>query len=233
MLIGLDGDDTLWKNEDFFTGLQLDLQSFLGDIGCKLNVHDTLLAIETENVSLYGYGKKSFLLSIMEMVSHHIPAPEQPAVLSRVLTLGHQFMRQSADMLPGVPEALEAMAEFGRLVIITKGDIAEQTQKIEDCGISLLVPDIEIVNHKDQTTYERVISRHRHQPDEPFVMIGNSIKSDILPVIALGHNAIHIPYHVTWAYENEVSKNTDYIKTDSLINAVHYLEQISKTGSAK
>lgn len=227
MLIGLDGDDTLWKNEDFFTGIQRDLQAFLNERGLDVEVHDTLLEIENRNVPIYGYGKKSFLLSLFEFVTLKVTGRQQAEVLKFVSERGHWLMRQPAERLPGVEEALAEMVELGDIVVITKGDVAEQTQKFEEAGIEALVANREIVSHKDAPTYSRIIASYRADPAVPFVMIGNSLRSDILPVTQLGHHAIHVPYHVTWAHEHATPQDEHYHRAASLSEAVGILRSIA------
>lgn len=230
MLIGLDGDDTLWKNEDYFTGMQEEFQDFLTDLGAVVSVHEPLLEIENRNVAVYGYGKKSFLLSLFEFVTRHVAPSHQAETLRFVNDRAHKLMQQPAELLAGVEATLRDIEPLGQIVLITKGDVAEQQQKIADTGIGALVPTQEIVAQKDSVTYGRIIETYRNGSNKPFVMIGNSLRSDVLPIIELGHHAIHIPYHVTWAHEHVEMTDMHYHQVNSLAEAIPILKQITLAG---
>jgi putative hydrolase of the HAD superfamily len=202
-VIAFDGDDTLWRNEDHFKLSQARFQDILSahvDLDI-VGLSDRLLETERRNLALYGYGVKSFVLSMIEtaiqVTDGRIPASD----LERLLRLGHHMLAHPVELIDGAKETLLALrARDHELWLITKGDLFDQESKIARSGLSPLFDRIEIVSEKDEATYQRLLDRHGVEPVE-FAMVGNTLRSDVLPVVALGGQAFHVPYHTTWAHE--------------------------------
>jgi len=197
--VGLDADDTLWHNETIFRLTQARFLDLLGEHDNDL-IEARLAEIEGRNLRLYGYGIKGFTLSMIETAMELCEGGPPSGVVREILAAGREMIAHPVETLPGVDEALAALSERYRLVLITKGDLLDQERKLAASGLGDLFAAVEIVSEKDRGTYERVFSRHgtgAHQA----VMAGNSVKSDVLPAIAAGAFAVHIPYHVTWAHE--------------------------------
>ena len=197
--VGLDADDTLWHNETVFRLTQARFLDLLTEHENAV-IEARLAEIERRNLQLYGYGVKGFTLSksetAMEMCNGEPPA----GVIREILAAGREMLAHPVETLPGVDEALTRLSGRYRLVLITKGDLLDQERKLAASGLGDLFAAVEIVSEKDRATYERVFTRHGTGPAEA-VMVGNSMKSDVLPALEAGAFAVHIPYVVTWAHE--------------------------------
>ena len=207
-LVGFDGDDTLWRSEDYFRQAQEDFERIIARYVDIDDVHDRLYAIEKGNLRLFGYGVKGMTLSMIEAAVEITDARISATDLHRIVALGKDLLQHPVELLPGIREAVEAIAADHALVLITKGDLFHQEQKVRDCGLSDLFRRIEIVSEKDTATYQRLFAEFA-LPPERFAMIGNSLRSDIVPVLALGACGVHMPYHTTWAHEAEAELPVD------------------------
>jgi len=201
-LVGFDGDDTLWHSEGYYQAVHAGFERVLGkylDLA-DARVHERLLAMERENLHLFGYGAKGMTLSMLEtaisLTSERITASD----LHHLLQLGKDILRHPVELLEGIREAVAEVAREARVVLITKGDLFHQEAKVAASGLGELFHRIEIVSEKDESAYRRVLSEFSVQPSR-FLMVGNSLRSDIEPVLALGGWGLHMPYHVTWAHE--------------------------------
>ncbi len=201
--VGLDADDTLWHSEDGFNEV---IAAFLDLISPHTNasrddIETRLLAVEHVNLEVFGYGVKGFTLSMIEtaveMTAGSIPSSE----LARVVDLGRELMRKPVTLLDGVADVVAELAGSHRLLLITKGDLLHQETKVMQSGLESHFHAIEIVSEKHPEAYRRVLRRHQINP-EAFVMVGNSVKSDVLPVLAIGGAAVHIPYEFLWGAEH-------------------------------
>lgn len=209
-MIGFDADDTLWRSQDYFDQAQLDFEHLLGayiDVQ-DARVHDRLYAIEKHNIELFGYGAKGMVLSMIEAAVEITDARISASDLHRIVGLGKDLLQHPVELLPGIREAVEAIAGEHPVVMITKGDLSHQEAKVRQCGLAQLFRRIEIVSEKDTATYARLLEEFGLPPRD-FLMIGNSLRSDIAPVLALGGWAIHVPYHITWVHEQEASIAAD------------------------
>lgn len=198
--IGLDADDTLWHNETIFRLTQDRFRALMVDVA-PADVLDARLAeIEGRNLRLYGYGVKGFTLSMietaMELTDHQPPG----RLITELLAAGREMLGHPVEPLPGVEAALADLSENFRLVLITKGDLLHQEQKLAASGLGDHFAAVEIVSEKDTATYARVFSRHGTGAAAA-VMCGNSLRSDILPALEAGAYAAYVPYHITWAHE--------------------------------
>jgi putative hydrolase of the HAD superfamily len=199
-LICLDADDTLWHNETYFRRTFGEVAALLAPFVSAEEVQAQLDAVEHRNLSVYGYGVKGFILSMLEAASE-IAGDDLPAATVRdLLALGRDMLVHPIEMLPGVAEALPRLAERGRLVLVTKGDLHHQEAKLAASGIGDLFEGVEIVSDKKAETYERIFARYRVFPDQA-VMAGNSMRSDILPALEAGAYAAFVPFELVWAHE--------------------------------
>lgn len=201
LVIAFDADDTLWHNETIFENVHERYREMLSRYHDKATVDRTLFATEMRNLELYGYGVKGFTLSAIEtaieLTNGKIPSDE----IRRLLALGRDMLAHPVELLDGVAETLAALAPNHRLLVITKGDLRDQERKVAKSGLADYFHHIEIVSEKNEAAYATILRRHAIQP-HGFLMVGNSLKSDILPVLTLGGTGVHIPYHLTWAHEH-------------------------------
>ena len=199
--IGFDADDTLWHNEVIFEQTHERYRALLARYHDAATVDRTLFATEMRNLELYGYGIKGFTLSAIEtaieLTSGQITADE----IRQLIELGRDMLAHPVSLLDGVTETLEQLAPRFRLVLITKGDLRDQERKLGKSGLERHFHHVEIVSEKDTASYRRLFHRQAIKPAR-FLMVGNSLKSDILPVLALGGAGAHIPYHITWEAEH-------------------------------
>ncbi len=199
-LICLDADDTLWDHESYF---RLSTQRFvelLAPFADASLSQERLIAMEAGNLSLYGYGVKGFTLSMLE-TALEIAGDRLPAATTRaILAVGRDLMRHPIHLLDGVAEALGPLAERGTLVLVTKGDLFHQESKLAASGIGDRFSGVEIVSEKSAESYRRIFARYGAKPDEA-VMVGNSLRSDILPVLEAGAYAAHVPHEFVWVHE--------------------------------
>jgi len=201
-LVGFDGDDTLWHSEGYYQGAHAEFERIVGhyvDLE-NLRLHDRLLETERRNIKLFGYGAKGMTLSMLEAAIDVTESRISAADLHRIIAIGKDVLAHPVDLLPGIREAVEAVASRYRVVLITKGDLFHQEQKVASCGLAGLFQRIEIVSEKDEPAYRRVLGECA-VPMERFAMIGNSLRSDIAPVVTLGGWGVYMPYHITWAHE--------------------------------
>ncbi|HEX2853651.1 MAG TPA: HAD family hydrolase [Opitutaceae bacterium] len=198
--IGFDADDTLWHNETIFERVHERYRALLARYHDAATVDRTLLVTERRNLELYGYGVKGFTLSAIEtaieLTSGKISAEE----IRLLIANGQEMLAHPVELLDGVAETLAQLSDY-RMLVITKGDLRDQERKLAKSGLATRFRHIEIVSEKDSATYRTILRRHGIAP-EHFLMVGNSLKSDILPVLALGGAGAHIPYHLTWALEH-------------------------------
>jgi putative hydrolase of the HAD superfamily len=203
-MIGFDGDDTLWRSEDYFAQAQATFESIMspyvelrGDA-----LHARLYAIEKRNLAVFGYGVKGMALSMIEAAIEVSDARITATDIHRIVQLAQSMLRHPVELLPGIREAVERVASRWPVVLITKGDLFHQEAKVRESGLAALFHRIEIVSEKDTTTYARLLEEFGIAPGE-FAMVGNSLRSDIAPVVELGGWGVHIPYHLTWVHERE------------------------------
>jgi putative hydrolase of the HAD superfamily len=200
-LIGLDADDTLWHSEDSFLEVENRYVDLLAPyVADGVDIRGALRATEQRHLPISGYGVKAFTLSLVEcavtVTQGKVPAP----VVGDVLALGMGMLTEPVRLLDGVAEVLADLGRDHRLVLITKGDLVHQTRKLEESGLSHHFSHIDIVMEKDEATYRRILTDLDVAPPR-FCMIGNSVRSDVLPVLAIGGAAVHVAYHITWEHE--------------------------------
>ncbi|MFZ5721712.1 MAG: HAD family hydrolase [Pseudomonadota bacterium] len=198
--VGLDADDTLWHNETIFRLTQDRLRDLMAEYAPPEALMSKLAEVEARNLRLYGYGVKGFTLSMIETVMELTDNQAPGRLIADILAAGREMLSEPVEPLPGVDQALAELSRDYRLVLITKGDLLHQEQKLAASGLGDLFVAVEIVSEKDAGTYERVFARHGTGAAQA-VMCGNSMRSDILPALEAGAYGAYVPYHITWAHE--------------------------------
>ncbi len=199
-LIGFDADDTLWQNEAFFRLTQDRFTILLADHAPSDHLHDRLLAAERRNLGHYGYGIKGFVLSMVETAIEVTEGRVPAAIIAEIMAAGREMLEHPIELLPGARETVTALAADHRVVLITKGDLLDQERKLAQSGLGDLFHGVEIVSEKTPQRYARIFARHGAHP-EMAMMVGNSVKSDVLPVLAVGGWGVHVPHGLSWALE--------------------------------
>ena len=200
-IIAFDADDTLWQSEDSFDfGERKFVELVSPFVPTGIDVKAALTAVERKNLHVLGYGVKAFGLSMVEAAITLSDGTVPATTIAQLVEMARSMLTEPVHLLPGVPEVLEAVGATHRLVLITKGDLVHQSAKVETSGLAHHFTDIEIVMEKDAATYSRIITRLGVPPSR-FCMVGNSVRSDILPVLSLGASAVHVPYRLLWDLE--------------------------------
>lgn len=201
-VVAFDADDTLWENEPLFRGAEKKWAELLSDYGTLEELSEVLYEVESGNMELLGYGAKAFTLSLFETTIRLTGGKVTPEQLSGILEAGYGLLHNPAIPLEGVVETLRALKDSGKyyMVLLTKGDLLDQEKKLERSGLSPYFDRVEIVSNKSEREYLKLCMELGITPEE-LTMVGNSLKSDIKPVIDLGGQGIFIPYHITWAHE--------------------------------
>lgn len=198
--VAFDGDDTLWHNESVFSVTQEAFRRLLSPYVGGPGVDEALFATERRNLALFGYGVKGFTLSMVETAVEVTGGRVTAAEVRAILEAGKAMLGHPVELLDGVRDAVEALAGTHRLMLVTKGDLFDQESKLARSGLAEAFSAVEIVSEKDERTYRRILDAYGLDPDA-FLMVGNSVRSDVLPVVAVGARAVHVPYHLTWAHE--------------------------------
>jgi len=217
--VAFDADDTLWHNEHLFQDTQKKLEAIVQRYRPGEDIHDGLFAVEMQNLALFGYGIKGFTLSMVEaaiqLTEGKISAPE----IHEIVQLGKTMIEAPVDLLDGVEEALAQVTARFRVILITKGDIVDQNSKIERSGLAGHFEQVEIVPRKDAEVYRGIFRRHGIDPRRS-MMVGNSMPSDVLPMLELGGHGVHVPYTLLWAHESH--------DEDPESDRFHRLERLSQ-----
>lgn len=199
-LIAFDADDTLWHNESLYQATAARLEEILAPYSPDGRVQAELFQTEMRNLGTYGYGLKSFGLSMIETAIRMSAGRVRGDEIQQIIDLVQGMARTPVQLLDGVAEVVVALAASHRLMLITKGDLLDQERKLDQSGLAAHFAYVEIVSHKNTEVYRRLLAQHGIEPQH-FLMVGNSLKSDVLPVVEIGGRAVYIPYHVTWAHE--------------------------------
>jgi putative hydrolase of the HAD superfamily len=200
-VLAFDGDDTLWHNESRFQLTQAALRELLHRHVPDADVDGHLFELEMKNLSLYGYGVKAFTLSMLETAIQLTDGQIPAADLQVILGWGKRMLSEPTELLDGVRETLLDVSRRYSLLLITKGDLFDQESKLARSGLAELFSGVEILSDKTVDSYRSLLKRRAIEPAD-FLMVGNSLRSDVAPVVALGGRAVHIPYHVTWNHEH-------------------------------
>ena len=211
-VIAFDADDTLWVNETYFRDAENEFAKLLSDYETENKIHQELFKKEIENLSLYGYGIKGFVLSMIECALELSNYQISPGTIAKIINIGKEMLEKPIELLDGVEEVLIKLQGKYKLIVATKGDLLDQERKLEKSNLSHYFHHIEVMSDKKEKDYQKLIQHLDIQPSE-LLMIGNSLKSDVLPLVKIGASAIHIPFHTTWIHEQvaeEVSSKEDY-----------------------
>lgn len=200
-VIGFDADDTLWVNEPFYQDVEKIFCQILKPYRMEKETSDELFSTEMQNLEIYGYGAKAFILSMVETSLRITEGKITPAEISRILDIGKTLVTMPIQLLDGVENLLKNLKGRYKLILATKGDLLDQERKLEKSGLISYFHHIEIMSDKQENNYKKLLDRLEIEPYE-FLMVGNSVKSDILPVIGIGAKAVHVPFEVTWQHEN-------------------------------
>jgi len=222
-LIAFDADDTLWPNQPHFDNVEAQLFAILAHCGEPAAISRSLYEVQLRNMHLFGYGAKSFMLAMIETAIQLTGGSVTGTEVQQIIDLGKRLLDFPIEPLPGVVEVLTELKQRGeQLMVLTKGDLFDQESKLARSGLGDFFDYVEIVSEKDDATYQRLLTRHK-VPAESFVMIGNSLKSDVLPVARLGGQAIHVPYHVTWVHEEVATEKLAGIQFQQVMDLTDVL----------
>ncbi|WP_306349575.1 HAD family hydrolase [Flavobacterium sp. '19STA2R22 D10 B1'] len=200
-IVAFDADDTLWVNEPYFQETEKKFCDLMKDYLSQQGLSQELFRIEIQNLPLYGYGIKGYILSMIEAALKISNNTIDIKVIEKIIQYGKELLDKPIVLLDGVKETLESLKGKYRLVVATKGDLKDQHQKLHNSGLGHYFHHIEVMSDKQEIDYEKLVKRLDIKPEE-FFMIGNSLKSDVLPVLNIGGHATHIPFHTTWAHEH-------------------------------
>ncbi|MFT3935398.1 MAG: HAD family hydrolase [Chitinophagaceae bacterium] len=207
-VIAFDADDTLWVNEPYFQETEKKFCGLLEDYLPQHSLSQELFKTEIANLALYGYGINGYILSMIEAAMRISNKTLDIATIEKIIQFGKELLEKPIEMLDEVEDVLKALAGKYKLVVATKGDLLDQERKLKKSGIEHYFHHTEIMSDKQENDYLKLI-KHLDIAPENFIMIGNSLKSDILPVLEVGGHAIHVPFHTTWAHE-QVSHHIDH-----------------------
>lgn len=224
-VIAFDADDTLWVNEPYFREAEDKFSSLLEDYLPHHSVTKELFKTESQNIPLYGYGVKGFMLSMVETALRVSNNTVPLEVIEKALEYGKDLLGKPVELLEGVEETLHRLKDRYRLVMATKGDLLDQERKLKKSGLESYFHHIEIMSDKQEADYQKLLGHLDIAPAE-FMMIGNSLKSDALPVLQIGGFAIHVPYHTTWEHERIEGKieHENFRSVDSIRDILALLE---------
>ena len=220
-VIAFDADDTLWVNETYFRDAEHQFAKLLAKYETENKIDQELFKKEIKNLGYYGYGVKGFILSMVECALELSNYNVNQKTIAAILDIGKDMLDKPIELLDGVEEVLQSLQGKYKLIVATKGDLLDQERKLEKSNLLKHFHHIEVMSDKKAKDYKKLIKRLDIKPSE-FLMIGNSLKSDVLPLVALGASAIHVPFHTTWVHE-EVS---DQEKSDSDYTTVANIKDI-------
>lgn len=221
-VIGFDADDTLWVNEPYFRDAEFKLAELLKPFAPDVDIIAELFNTEMKNLPLYGYGAKAFTLSLIETAVKLSGKKTDATIINKIIEMGQNLMNISIELLDHVDEVLPILKKKYKLIVATKGDLLDQEQKLKKSGLLPYFHHIEIMSDKKESNYLRLIENLNILPEE-FLMVGNSLKSDVIPVLAIGGSGVHVPFHTTWQYETVTEVPTDHYYE---IESIHQLLDI-------
>lgn len=224
-IIAFDADDTLWVNEPHFQEVEGRFCELMEDYLSHHHVSQELFKTEMSNLALYGFGVKSFVLSMIETALRVSEGTIGLEAIEKIIGLGKELLDKPIELLEGVTDVLNALHGKYKLVIATKGDLLDQERKLEKSKLGSYFHHIEIMSDKKESDYQKLLN-HLDAKPESFLMIGNSIKSDVLPVLNIGGFAIHVPYHTTWAHEHvdHEIRHERFVRTKNIMEILSILE---------
>ena len=224
-VIAFDADDTLWVNETYFRDAEKEFAQILSGYETENKIDQELFKTEIKNLAIYGYGIKGFVLSMVECALELSNYQLAQKSLEKILNIGKEMLEKPIELLDGIEEVLQSLQGKYKLVVATKGDLLDQERKLEKSNLLKYFHHIEVMSDKKEKDYQKLIRHLDIQPSE-FLMIGNSLKSDVLPLVAIGSSAIHVPFHTTWAHENVPKgreSKTSYVTVLNIKQVLAYL----------
>ncbi len=211
-VIAFDADDTLWVNETYFREAEHEFAKLLAKYETENKIDQELFRTEIKNLKCYGYGVKGFVLSMIECALELSNYQINQKTIEKILNIGKEMLEKPIELIDGIEEVLKELQGKFKLIVATKGDLLDQERKLEKSNLSKYFHHIEVMSDKKEKDYQKLVQHLDILPSE-LLMIGNSLKSDILPLITIGASAIHIPFHTTWIHEEvseESSSKSDY-----------------------
>lgn len=225
-VLGFDADDTLWVNETYFRDAEKRFAALLDRYETRNTIDQELFKLEMDNLPLYGYGIKGFTLSMVEAALRLSGGAVSPQVLEEILEMGKRMIDHPVELLDGVVDTLRKLGPNYRMVVLTKGDLLDQERKLERSGLSAYFHHVEVLSDKKPENYRKLLE-HLEIPYSEFLMVGNSLKSDVLPILEIGAQAIHVPFHTTWAHEEvrvDATTKRRYQEIDAFTDLLTYLK---------
>lgn len=224
-VIAFDADDTLWVNETYFREAEKQFARLLAGYETENKVEQELFKKEIENLLIYGYGVKGFVLSMVESALELSNYKINQTDIGKILNIGKKMFEKPIELLDGVEEVLKNLYKKYRLIVVTKGDLLDQERKLKKSGLLKYFHHIEVMSEKKELDYKKLVQRLDINPAE-LLMVGNSLKSDVLPIVAIGASAIHIPFHVTWEHEKVDKEQQLVTEYKTLSNIKEVLKEL-------
>jgi len=224
-VIGFDADDTLWVNETYFREAEEAFARLLSEYETPNKIDQELFKVEMRNLKLYGYGVKAFILSMVQAALELSNNNISHQAIQEILDIGKDMINKPVELLDGVEEVLKTLSKDYKLILATKGDLLDQERKLDKSGLNQYFHHIEVLSDKKEANYSSLLNHLDINPSE-FLMVGNSLKSDILPLINIKAQAIHVPFHTTWTHElvsEEETNGKKYKTLNSLIDLIKLL----------
>lgn len=224
-VIGFDADDTLWVNETYFRETEEHFAALLEGYETKNKIDQELFKVEMQNLELYGYGIKGFMLSMIESALDLSNNEVGQKTIAEILKMGKQMISRPVELLEGVEETLQQLENKYRLIVLTKGDLLDQERKLERSGLSKYFHHVEVLSDKKESNYKNLLD-HLEIDIKEFLMVGNSLKSDVIPILNIGAKAVHVPFHTTWAHElvsAEEEQTNNHLKLNGIRDILKYL----------
>ncbi len=224
-VIGFDADDTLWVNETYFRETEARFAELLEHYETKNKIDQELFKVEMKNLELYGYGIKGFMLSMVEAALDLSNKQVTADTLENIVQLGKDMITHPVEVLDGVEAVLAQLEKKYRLIVLTKGDLLDQERKLEKSGLSNYFHHVEVLSDKKERNYKNLLN-HLGIAVNEFLMVGNSLKSDVIPILNIGAKAVHVPFHTTWAHEmvsDEEEQANNHLKLSSIRDILKYL----------
>lgn len=200
-VVTFDADDTLWVNEPYFNDAEKQFCVLMEDYLTHQSISQILFKTQIDNLPLYGYGVKGFTLSMVEAAEIISKGTVSHKVISRIISIGKDLLTKPVELIDEVEDVLKELKGKYKLVVATKGDLKDQHRKLHKSGLGPYFHHIEVMTDKEELDYQKLLGRLDIKPEE-FIMIGNSLRSDVLPVLELGGHAVHVPFHTTWLHEH-------------------------------
>ena len=222
-IIAFDADDTLWVNETYFREAEKDFARLLSSFETENKIDQELFKMEMRNLKLYGYGVKGFMLSMIESALELSNYTINQKDIEKILDIGKRMLEKPVEVLQGVERTLNTLNKKYRLILVTKGDLLDQERKLEKSSLEKYFQHVEILSEKKPKNYQKLLNHLEIDPNE-FLMIGNSLKSDVLPLLEIGSKAVHVPFHTTWVHEEATPlENHTYLTVNKLEEVLDFL----------